>query len=309
MALTIALLVTAVTTPAFAWVAHRLGVVDRPGPLKVQSRPVAYLGGLAVLAGVVAGVAPAAAGLLPPLAAAALLGLLDDIADLTARLRFSVEIVIGALVALAVEAPALATPAVIVGTVVLVNAVNLLDGLDALASGTVLASAVGFAVVLDGDTRVLAAALAGALVGFLMWNRPPARVYLGDSGSYLLGTGLSVLAATTLGDGGSIQLRSAAVLLLGVPVADTSVAIIRRWRAKRPLLVGDRGHVYDQLAARGWTTQRAVVACVLAQIGLAAVAIVVSGLGAVEAVLVASICAATAGMWTVARFTSPSSWV
>ncbi|MFZ6004060.1 MAG: glycosyltransferase family 4 protein [Actinomycetota bacterium] len=309
MALTIALLVTALTTPAFAWVAHRLGVVDRPGPLKVQSRPVAYLGGLAVLAGVVAAVAPAAAGLLPPLAAAAALGLLDDIADLTARLRFAAEIVIGALVVLAVDAPALTTPIVIVGTILLVNAVNLLDGLDALASGTVLASAIGFALILDGDPQILAAGMAGALAGFLIWNRPPARVYLGDSGSYLLGTGLSVLAAATLGDGGSTQWRAAAVLLLGVPVADTSVAIVRRWRAKRPLLVGDRGHVYDQLVTRGWTARRAVIACVLAQIALAVVAVVVSGLGAVEAVLVAGLCAAAAATWTLARFTSPSSWV
>lgn len=308
MALTIAFVLTAATSPAFTWIARRVEIVDRPGPLKVQSRPVAYLGGLAVLAGLLTPVLQERPALVAPLAAATLLGLLDDIADLSARARFTVEIAIGVLVAWVVGAPAPAVAVVIVGTIVLINAVNLLDGLDGLASGVGLVSAGGFALVLDGQAQTLAAALTGALAGFLLWNRPPARIYLGDAGSYLIGTALAVLAATTLGDDGSVQTGAAAVLLLGIPVADTSVAITRRWRAGRPLLMGDRGHIYDQLVMRQWPASRAVIACVLAQVALAAVAVLVTELDAGSAVAVSAAFAVATGIWTLVTFTSPSSW-
>ena len=97
---------------------------------------------------------------------------------------------------------------------------------------------------------------AGALVGFLLWNRPPARIYLGDAGSYLVGTALAILLALTATEHGTEAPTAGALLFVAVPVADTTVAIVRRWRAGQPLRQGDRGHVYDQLVDRGWTTGR-----------------------------------------------------
>ena len=308
-ALLVALGVTAALTPLAAAVARRLGVVDRPGPLKVHEREVPYLGGVAVFAGVAGPLAVERPSFLVPLALALILGVADDVADMPAPIRLLAEVVIGVTVAAAVHDRGLLAAAVIVaGAVILLNAVNLLDGLDGLASGVAAVAALGFAAVLDGAGQVLALALAGALAGFLVWNRPPARIYLGDGGSYLVGTALALLLALTAEPDAEIALTAGAALFLAVPVADTTVAIVRRWRAHRPLLAGDRGHVYDQLVDRGWTARRTVAACICAQAVLVAVGIGVAALPSAAAVVVAAaviLGVAVALLWT---FTSPTAW-
>ena len=259
MALIVAAAVAALTTPIAARVAMHTGVVDRPGPLKVQTRPVPYLGGVAVFAGLAGPVAWAQPILLVPLGLALLLGLADDAADVSPRIRLLGEVVIGAASAICTPRRPLrcaGSVATVVAVVVLLNAVNLLDGLDALASSVAALGALGFSVVLDGDARTTAMALAGALVGFLVWNRPPARIYLGDAGSYLVGTGLALLLALTFVADDGIATPAGALLFVAVPVADTTIAIVRRRRARRPLFQGDRGHVYDQLVDMGWSSER-----------------------------------------------------
>jgi UDP-GlcNAc:undecaprenyl-phosphate GlcNAc-1-phosphate transferase len=191
-------------------------------------------------------------------------------------------------------------------TVLLINAVNLLDGLDGLASGTAIASSAGFAFVVTGDYRVVAAALAASLGGFLLWNRPPASIYLGDAGSYLIGATLAVLATSTIGSDGSVPAAAAAALLVGVPVADTSIAVIRRWRAKRPLFTGDRGHVYDQLVDRTWSPENATLACIAVQAMLALVAIGVAHLSYGAAVATALTTVVVVAACAIPIFTSPS---
>ena len=87
----------------------------------------------------------------------------------------------------------------------MINGVNLIDGLDMLAGGVAAVAAGGFAVILHGSGRQLAIALAASLLGFLVYNRPPARVYLGDGGAYLLGTGLTVLVAESWAPGRPVR--------------------------------------------------------------------------------------------------------
>lgn len=309
MALIVAFAVAAALTPAVAALAHRIGVVDRPGPLKVHRRPVAYLGGVAVLAGAAAVLAPARPLLLVPLVLACLLGLADDVGDLSPRLRLGAEFGIGAATAAVVPVRGpLGAAVTVVAVVALLNAVNLLDGLDALASGVATVSALGFAVVLDGDGRVAALALAGALAGFLVWNRPPARIYLGDAGSYLVGTALALLLAAALAPGRPVASGAAALLAVAVPVADTAVAVVRRFRAGRPLLLGDRGHVYDQLVDGGATPVRATLTCIAAQTALVAAAVAVAGLPAALAVAAVTVVVAGSAGVVLWRFTSPASW-
>jgi UDP-GlcNAc:undecaprenyl-phosphate GlcNAc-1-phosphate transferase len=307
MALIVAFGVAVVATPCAMWLARRIGFVNEPGHLKVHLRPIPSLGGLAVLAGLLGPVAVTRPSLLLALVPAALLGLADDATDVLPAARLGVEIVIG-LAAAWVAAPHdigyVALGVVVV--LVLVNAVNFLDGLDGLASSVAALGAVGSFVVLSGWSATLALALVGALVGFLVWNAPPARVHLGDSGSYLIGTALALLFLAAAPRAAPVV--SAAFLFVGVPVADSAVAIVRRLRARRPLMQGDRGHVYDQLVDRGWPATRAVAACAIAQAGLTAIGIGVANLSAGAAVTVATLTVAVVGVGALLAFTSPRAW-
>ena len=309
MALIAGFLVAVLATPVAARVARRLGVVDRPGPLKVHEQPVPYLGGLAVLVALVGPLALGRPTLLIPLALATLLGLADDVSTLTPRLRLACEMVVGvsAVLVLPTRGPVGAVVTV-VAVLALVNAVNLLDGLDGLASGVGAMSAIGFGLALHGDVRVLGLGLAGGLLGFLVWNRPPAGIYLGDAGSYLVGTALALLVAHAFGPGQPIGLASGSALFVAVPVADTAIAIVRRQRAGRPLLQGDRGHVYDQLRDRGWSATRASGSCVGAQLLLVAIGLGINELPGPVAAAAASVVVVTIGTALIWFFTSPATW-
>jgi UDP-GlcNAc:undecaprenyl-phosphate GlcNAc-1-phosphate transferase len=296
-------------TPLMAMLARRLGVVDEPGPLKVQRASVPYLGGVAVGIAVAAVVGFDRPSLLIPLTLALALGVADDVVELGVGARLTGELLVGlAAAAVVPHRGPLGALATVAFAIVLLNAVNLLDGLDGLASGVVAVAAVGFALVHDGSARTLAWALAGALLGFLVWNRPPARIYLGDGGSYLLGTALALLLAMAYGRGQPVDLAAGALLLVAVPVADTSVAIVRRWRARRPLFAGDRGHIYDQLVDRGWSTRRSTLACVLAQVVFTGAGVGITALPPGAAVASAATVVVVATLAAMITFTSPVSW-
>ncbi|MDQ1521280.1 MAG: UDP-GlcNAc:undecaprenyl-phosphate/decaprenyl-phosphate GlcNAc-phosphate transferase [Actinomycetota bacterium] len=278
--LVVAFAVALIATPVAARVATRAGFVDRPGPLKVQRQPVPYLGGLAVFVAFAIPVAFLHASLLLPLAMALVLGLVDDLRTLPAPLRLGAEVVIGLVAGLVATAPGpfgiLVTALFVVG---LVNAINLLDGLDGLAGGVALVSAIGFAIV-GGAARGPSLALAGALAGFLVFNRPPARIYLGDAGAYFVGAAHAMLAVLALGAADGPAGWAAVPLLVALPIVDTTIAIVRRARARRPVFGGDRGHVYDQLVDRGITTGWVTAAFAAVQAVLTMIGVVTIHLGA-----------------------------
>jgi UDP-GlcNAc:undecaprenyl-phosphate GlcNAc-1-phosphate transferase len=264
-----------VLTPVAARVARRTGIVDRPGALKVQEHPVPYLGGAAVFAAVAIASVVGGARLswLVPLGLALALGLADDVAAVSPRSRLLGEVVIGGIAGVVAPGPGPAGGLLMAVAVVgLINAVNLLDGLDGLAAGVVLVSSAGFAA-LGGPGRPFALGLAAALAGFLVFNRAPARIYLGDAGAYLLGCALAMLAAAALRDEPEPVYWGIVPLLVAVPLGDTAIAIVRRVRARRPIFSGDRSHVYDQLVDRGRSRQQAVGLCVAAQALLVAVGV------------------------------------
>ena len=289
--LAIALLVTCCVTPIAIRVAHRTGMIDRPGALKVQTTPVAYLGGVAVFAGISGALLSTTPRVLIPLALALLLGLIDDRHDISARIRVVGEIAIALIGGAIVPAGSGATGVVITAVLILglLNAVNLLDGLDGLAAGVACASALGFAF-LGGEPRALALALLGALLGFLIFNRPPARIYLGDAGAYLIGVTLALLAALSLKSSNdlstSIAFWAALPLIVAVPILDTLVAILRRLKEGIPMFSGDRSHIYDQLCDRGIPPRSVVLIMVMAQSILALLGVIASNLTSTASVSV-----------------------
>ena len=274
--------VVAACTPLAMAVARRTGVVDRPGPLKPQAAPVPYLGGVAVLLGLGVGLGLGHPMLGVPLAGAAVLGVADDAADLPALARLVGQVAVGLGVGLTVPTRiggAGGTVLVAVVTVLLVNGVNFLDGLDALAAGVVAVGCVAAALMMGGPARVVAVAGAGALAGFLLYNRPPARVYLGDAGSYLLGALLAALVAWGWSAGTRPEVSAAVLALAALPVGEVAFAVVRRARDHRPITVGDRRHPYDLAVQRGWSAAAAASGYVGAEVAAGALAVGTSKAG------------------------------
>jgi UDP-GlcNAc:undecaprenyl-phosphate GlcNAc-1-phosphate transferase len=274
------------------------GVVDHPGHRRVHARAVPTLGGIAVaisLLGAVVIFDWIAGG-----AASALLlrfdwalhyfliggliviagGALDDIyglppwAKLTIQIAAAVIAVIGGYGVPAITNPltggqiplgafgALFTVAWIVAVT---NAFNLIDGLDGLAAGVAFIASISIIMIAQVEARpdaaLLAAAFAGALLGFLRYNFHPASIFLGDSGSQLLGYTLSLLSIQGLQKGATTVVIIVPILALGLPLLDTAVAILRRSIVAGFATVfrADREHIHHRLVAMGMTQRRAVL--------------------------------------------------
>jgi UDP-N-acetylmuramyl pentapeptide phosphotransferase/UDP-N-acetylglucosamine-1-phosphate transferase len=231
-------------------IARRSGLVSRPGGLNPEPAPVPLAGGVTLLAGAGPLLLGEDRALLAPMLAGLTVGTVDDVVDVPAPLRALAWASVGA--ALAGEASSALEAAAV--TTVAVAGVNFLDGIDGLATGVAAAAAAGL-TALDGGSAA-GAALAGALLGFLPSNRPPASAYLGNGGATLVGCWL---AAAALRVPRASRPRAIALCLL-VPACEVAATAVRRRRACDGMFVRERGHGYDQLVARG-VPVAAVVAC------------------------------------------------
>jgi UDP-GlcNAc:undecaprenyl-phosphate GlcNAc-1-phosphate transferase len=225
-----------------------------------------------------------------------LVGAVDDMRGLRAQHKLAAQVIVAVLAyssGIRIDAIVLpfigtfsmgvfALPMTVLWVVGITNAVNLIDGLDGLAAGVCLFAAVtGFIVAVNNQSLLIAlslSALMGVLVGFLFYNSNPARVFMGDSGSYFLGY---VLATTSLA--GSLQQKTSTavsllvpILALGLPIFDTLFSMLRRFVEKRPLFSPDRGHVHHRLLELGLTHRRAVMVLYAASVALASCALLMS---------------------------------
>lgn len=269
-----------IATPLATRFASRIGLVDQPGPLKPQASATPYLGGIGLAFGLGLGTAIVDPWLLVPLGMALALGTVDDVRPLPPVARLLGELAIGLVLAAVVStrfgaAGFLLVPA---AALVLMNGFNLLDGLDALCGSVTLVGAAGFSVLLTGDTRSLALALAGAAAAFLVFNRPPARVYLGDGGAYLVGISMTALLALAWAPGVPRSTGVGALAVIALPVAEVALAMLRRMRTGRSLFTGDRDHPYDALVRSGWRVGRTVAVYALAEMLAVALALLASHL-------------------------------
>ncbi len=166
----------------------------------------------------------------------------------------------------------LGIPIVIVFVVGATNSLNLLDGLDGLCAGvTVIITAALLVLAIhlgtwasssvggDSVRVIVCLGLLGAVCGFLPFNRHPAKIFMGDAGSMLLG--FFVAALMILFAEKAVRWWMASVVVFGLPILDTSVALVRRLLNHRPLFVSDRGHIYDQMIDRGIPLKRTVAIC------------------------------------------------
>jgi UDP-GlcNAc:undecaprenyl-phosphate GlcNAc-1-phosphate transferase len=310
-------------TPIVRWLAVKIGAIDRPSDRKVHPKPTPTLGGMGILVGVLVGLG--VAYLFPEfrrifrqtfelqgtvLAALVItgVGLVDDLRAISAPAKAAGQILAaGVLILTGVEllffwfptqgvislGPDLAVPLTVAWILLMVNAVNLIDGLDGLAAGIVAIAAAAFFVWVYVEpssfpesthtAALLCAVAAGAGLGFLPYNWYPARIFMGDSGSMLLG--LLLASATISGVGRTLQPHGGdvaafaipvliPVFVLAVPLIDVALAVIRRLRRGRPVFAPDKEHIHHQLRQIGHTHSRAVLimyywAILLAGSGLA----------------------------------------
>lgn len=297
--------IVVVLTPVAARLGTAVRLLDRPRGvgLKVHRGPIPATGGVAVMAGFFATLMildhRLPLSLLGAVALAGVVGLLDDVRPLPPWIRIQFLLGAGAVLLLGrfrLEPLGLmAAPGVILLALVTANAVNILDGLDGLAGGVVAIAALAIAALAAtyGGSTALGLALGGALGGFLLWNRPPARVFLGNSGAYATGIVLAALATIPADHDGWRGVLAAGVAL-GVLALETAFTVLRRVESRRPVFEGDRGHSYDRLAAVAGSTGATVVFWAVGGL-VALLSLAVAVLPLTAGVVVVAACAGAAG--------------
>ncbi len=282
------IILSGLLTPVARKFARHIGAMDLPNlDRKVHKEPVPYLGGLSIaltitlLTYTVMLVQDAdwskfrlASYVIIPALILAAVGLLDDIRGLKPWPRLIMQTLTGLVVAIILIATntisfafgntyldALVTIIWIVG---ICNSINFFDNIDGGASGTV--AIIGLSIFLiafnQGQILVSSAAvvMCGAVIGFLAWNKAPAKIYMGDAGALFLGVMVSVLTIR-LNPGISPSWQSLAipVLMLAVPILDTTVAIFSRWQRGISAFTGGRDHLSHRLIRIGFTHKKAAV--------------------------------------------------
>ena len=288
--------------------AIRLGAMDAPNlARKTQSEPVPYLGGVAIALGITFTVFSAvfvgkgtssnteqiqdlAFTILLPALILGAMGLFDDLRSLSPWPRLILQIVVGTLAAfLIVENGTTGTPfgsstlntAITIFWIVgICNSINFFDNLDGAAAGAVAIAALGvFVIAFDRGQELIGAlsiVTAGATIGFLMWNKSPAKIYMGDAGALFLGIIISV-ATIRLNPGVTPSWKSLTipVILLAVPLLDTCVAVFSRLARGVSPLLGGKDHLSHRLVRAGLSRPMAATAlwaasgvCALVAIGV-----------------------------------------
>ncbi|HET7121920.1 MAG TPA: MraY family glycosyltransferase [Solirubrobacterales bacterium] len=281
--------------PLTRWLALRAGAIDYPNERSLHTIPTPKLGGLGILgAALVAGFI-----WLPPdteshailygAIAIAYLGLLDDVFDLSAVPKLAgqtVAVVIPVSAGVTVEnftVPFLGrlTPgtvdllhlgsatiqlgdvATVLGIVAMINVINLIDGVDGLAAGVAAISAVTLATIALSLERtaagVLAALTAGGALGFLPWGFPPARTFMGDTGSNLLGYLLGAVAVQGALKTNAVIALFLPLIILAVPILDTGFVVAKRLKYGRPIYKADRWHFHHRMADIGFSQRRTLL--------------------------------------------------
>lgn len=297
---------TAICVPLVIRLATRLGWIDRPGGRRVHAVPVPRAGGLAILLGLVLGclcfawfagadklfaafTAKDVRYFLAPCMLVFLVGLLDDARGTSPYLRLFVEAIAAATLIQAgyvleviatpwgpLDLGPLSYPVTLAWVVGITNAYNLIDGLDGLLATSGAAALMGCAAVgLGGGmvgTPALALALAGALCGFLPFNWHPARIFLGDSGSLLIGFTVAAWSLKVTGNPNGTQALHTMILISGLPIAETLLTLARRYVSGHPFFEGDRSHIHHVLLKKGLGVPKTVRLLALVSLGFAGAA-------------------------------------
>src|ERR671911_71068 len=278
----IALVIVVLLTPAVGGMARMLGAVDRPEGRRINRRPIPRLGGLAIFLGILV---PALAfldlsgesrGVLLGAAIATVVGAVDDFRGLSPSVKLAGQLVAASIPPMfgvwidhitfplvgVLDIPAwIGVPVSMLFIVAVMNMVNFLDGMDGLAAGVCGIAGLTYAILAlslgKPDPAILSAIVAGACLGFLRHNFFPARIFMGDSGALCLGFILASVSIQGLLKTASTVVLLLPLLVLAVPIMDTSFVVARRLKQNRPITTADRGHLHHRFLNIGFTQRRA----------------------------------------------------
>lgn len=284
-------------TPLVKKLAFIVGATDKPNYRKVHQKIMPRLGGLAIYISFIIGLlvlhpgAPYAAQIVIGSIIIIITGILDDIYELSAKVKFIAQISAASVVVIwggvhvqfinlpfggHVEFGYLSIPLTIIWIVGITNAINLIDGLDGLAAGVssiALITISGMAIIMgDGYVTAVASIVLASTLGFLFYNFHPAKIFMGDTGALFLGYMISVLSLLGFKNVTIISFI-VPIIILGVPISDTFFAILRRIVNKKPLSAPDKSHLHHCLLRSGFTHRQTVliIYAMAAFFGLAAI--------------------------------------
>jgi UDP-GlcNAc:undecaprenyl-phosphate/decaprenyl-phosphate GlcNAc-1-phosphate transferase len=280
----LAFAVVVLLTPAVGGMARRLGVVDLPGGRRVNELPVPRLGGIGLFLGMLV---PALAflplghqtrGILLGATIAVMVGIIDDFRGLPWYAKLggqiaaaSVPVAFGVwidrftlpFVGIHTLPAGVGVPLSILWIVAIMNMVNFLDGLDGLAAGVAAIAGLTFSVIALSlgkvDAAILSAIVFGACVGFLRHNFYPARIIMGDSGALLLGYMLGAISVQGLLKTAATVALFFPLLVLAVPIVDTTFVVVRRMRHGERIFEADQAHLHHRFLRRGFSQRRAAL--------------------------------------------------
>lgn len=325
VAFAVALIVAFFATPIARKIAVNSGAVNIPNDSRrIHKKPMALMGGLAIIAGFVLAmiysfatrdiksfaeflIKPKTMGILAGVLIIIILGIVDDIKALRARVKFPVQL-IAAIIAVAtgtrittISKPFQETVALhpgmmymlgdilafaisIVWIVGMTNAINLIDGLDGLAAGVSGIAAITLYIVSvirkQDDIAIISVSLVGAIAGFLPYNFNPAKIFMGDTGATFLGFILAIISIEGTMKSVTALAVAIPILVLGLPIIDTMFAIFRRILHGKPIGEADRGHLHHRLLDMGLSHRMAVISLYIVSgaLGLISIALVDKGL-------------------------------
>ena len=287
LAFVVAFVVAVALTPLTARLGRRVGAVDQPRERGLSEHPTPLLGGLAILAAVLVaslifldsgvGEDEKTRGILAGAIIVTLVGALDDRFDLPAAVKFIGQIIAATIPVLAgvevanitlpfigaVDLGSAGAPLTVIGIVFVINVVNFSDGVDGLAAGVCAISAVAFSVIAfdlgRGSAAVLAAIIAGSAAGFLVFNFHPAKVFMGDAGSNLLGLLLACVAVEGAVKTQVVLALVFPLLVLAVPFLDTTFVVLKRLKYGWPVYVADQSHFHHRMNRIGFSQRKTVL--------------------------------------------------
>jgi UDP-GlcNAc:undecaprenyl-phosphate GlcNAc-1-phosphate transferase len=302
--------VTCASVPLSMWLARRVGAVDRPdAERRIHDLPTPRLGGIAMFAGFAVALAAFGSGIperwqvVAVTAAITVAMAVDDVLRLPAWSKLVIEVGAGVMVVLLgititffgfhsqpgslLDLGLLAAPVTVVWLVGMQVSINLLDGVDGVASGVVaiVAGVLLLAAInrlgphtgIQNGVIVMSGALMGCCFGFLFWNIAPAHVFMGDSGSHFLGVAVGTITVLGVAKVAVALTILVPLVSLGLPIGDTAFAIVRRRRAGTGIAAPDAGHLHHRLLALGLSPRETALAFYLATTILGCIALGIFG--------------------------------